>query len=49
MTIPDPIVSDIVSSIASILNGAMPLIVILFAIGIAFFLVRNLISLLPKG
>lgn len=42
-------VNDIASSTASVLAGSLPLIVILFGIGIAFFVLRNVSSLLPKG
>jgi len=48
MTIPASIVSDISSTTASVLSGSIPLIIILFGIGIAFYVVRNLASFLPK-
>jgi len=49
MTIPISIVGDISSSTASVLDGSIPLILILFGIGIAFFIVKGLMSFLPKG
>jgi len=49
MIVPTTIVNDLASSTASIFAGSLPLIVILFGIGIAFFIVRNLASFLPKG
>lgn len=49
MTIPSTIVSDIASSTSAIFGGSLPLIIILFGISIAFFIVRHLVSLLPKG
>jgi hypothetical protein len=49
MQIPSTIVADISSTTASIINGSVPLIIILFGIGIAFYIIRNLVSFLPKG
>jgi len=37
------------SSTGAMLTGANPIIIILFGIGIAFFVVKNIISFLPKG
>lgn len=48
MTIPTSIVEDLSSSTASVLDGSIPLILILFGIGIAFFIVKGLIGFLPK-
>jgi len=49
MTIPATIVQDLSSTTASVINGSIPIIIILFGIGIAFYIVRNLASFLPKG
>jgi len=49
MQVPSSIVTDIASSTAAVSNGAMPLLVILFGLGVAFYIIRHLVSLLPKG
>lgn len=49
MNIPTSIVNDLASSTGAVLNGSIPLILILFGIGIAFFVVKNIVALLPKG
>lgn len=49
MTIPTEIINDISSSTASVLDGSIPLILILFGIGIAFYIVKGLMSFLPKS
>jgi len=49
MVIPSTIVNDIASSTASIFAGSSPLIIILFGIGIAFYIIRNIIAIIPKG
>jgi len=49
MVVPTSIVTDIASSTASVLSGSLPLIIILFGVGITFFVVKSLIVLLPKG
>lgn len=48
MTIPTTIVTDIASSTSSVLAGSIPLVLLLFGIGIAFFMAKMLIHLLPK-
>jgi len=48
MNVPAEIVSDISSSTAAVFSGSLPLILILFGIGIGMFVIRSLISLLPK-
>lgn len=49
MTIPTQIVNDISSTTSQILDGSIPLILILFGIGIAFYVVKGIISFLPKA
>lgn len=49
MTIPSTIVIDIASTTSSVFAGTTPLIIILFGIGIAFFIIRNIIAIIPKG
>jgi len=49
MQIPAQIVNDIASSTGAVLTGSIPLIVILFGLGIAFYVVKNIGLLLPKG
>jgi len=49
MNIPTSIVNDISSSTGATMTGATPLIIILFGLGIAFFVVKNIIALLPKA
>jgi hypothetical protein len=48
MIIPSNIVVDISSTTSSVISGSLPLIIILFGIGIAFYIARSLITLLPK-
>ena len=48
MTIPENIVSDLISSTSSVLNGFSNLIIILFSVGIVFYISRGLVNLLPK-
>ena len=48
MTIPVSIVGDISSSTAMVLDGSISLILTLFGIGIAFFIVKGLITFLPR-
>jgi hypothetical protein len=49
MTIPSSIVSDIVSSTSGLMVSIQPLLLILLGIGIAFYVVKRLIVLFPKG
>jgi hypothetical protein len=49
MQVPTTIVTDIASSTASVFAGSLPLIIILFGVGITFYIIRNIVSLLPKG
>lgn len=49
MIVPTTIVSDIASSTAVIFSGSLPLIIILFGVGITFYIIRNIIAILPKG
>lgn len=49
MQIPTTIVTDIASSTATIFRGSLPLIIVLFGIGITFYIIRNLVSMIPKG
>lgn len=48
MNIPTTTISDIASSTQSVLTGSIPLILILFGIGIAFYIIRQIINILPK-
>jgi hypothetical protein len=48
MTVPDSIVSDLTASIASVLAGFLPIILMLFGIIIAFYFVRSIVKLFPK-
>jgi len=48
MIVPSTIVTDLSSSTVSVFAGSLPLIIILFGIGISFFVIRNLISIIPK-
>jgi hypothetical protein len=48
MQIPANIVTDLSSTTAEVINGSLPLIIIILGIGIAFFVIRNIIGLLPK-
>ena len=49
MTIPSSIVSDIVSSTSGLMISAQPLLLILFGIGIAFYVIQKLVAIFPKG
>lgn len=48
MTIPDTIISDLTASVASIMNGVSPLVVILFGVCLSFLFVKGVMGLLPK-
>jgi len=48
MIVDNQIVSDLASSTASVFAGTLPLIILLFGLGIAIYVVRQLLSLLPK-
>lgn len=49
MNIPTSIVTDITNSTGAVMGGIMPLIIIMFGITIAFYIIKNLITLIPKG
>lgn len=49
MTIPTEIVNDIMLSVADIFNACQPLILIIFGVGIVFYIAKNIQSLLPKS
>jgi hypothetical protein len=49
MIIATSTVTDIASSTATIFRGSLPLIILLFGIGITFYIIRNLVSMIPKG
>ena len=49
MNIPTNIITDIQNSTGAVMGGVMPLIVIMFGITIAFYIIKNLITLIPKG
>lgn len=49
MTIPTSTVTDLITSTGGVLAGLLPLIIIIFGIGIAFYIIKNIISMLPKG
>lgn len=48
MTIPDTIVSDIMTSVVTVFDGCKALIIALFGIGLVFFIARKIRVLLPK-
>jgi hypothetical protein len=45
MTIPNSIISDIISSTGNLMASVQPLLLVIFGIAVAFFLARNLLSL----
>jgi len=49
MTIPTTVVTDIITSVISILDGSTPLIVLLFGTGISFFIAQKVIKMFPKS
>lgn len=49
MIVPAQIVSDIASSTSAVFSGSLPLITILFGLGISFYIVRSLVGLIPKS
>lgn len=49
MNVPNEVVNDLVSSTSAVFSGALPLIIILFGLGIAFYIVRQIVSFLPKS
>jgi hypothetical protein len=42
-------VNDLASSTSAVFSGSLPLILLLFGIGVAFYIMRNLIALIPKA
>jgi len=48
MTIPTSVVTDIASSTAALANGSTSLIIMLFGIGVAFYVGRNVREFFPK-
>jgi hypothetical protein len=48
MTIPTEIVSDLTTSVASIFSGCQAVIILALGIVVAFYIVRSIISLVPK-
>lgn len=48
MTIPANIITDLEASTRDIFNGSAPLVLVLFGIVIGFYLVRNILGLIPK-
>jgi hypothetical protein len=49
MNVPTQIVNDIASSTAAVFSGSLPLIIILFGLGISLYIVRTLVGLIPKS
>jgi len=48
MTIPDSIITDLMSSVASVFDACKPLILLIFGVGLVFFIARNIQALLPS-
>lgn len=48
MTIPDTIVTDLMSSVVTTVNSVIPLIVIIFGVAICFYVAKMIVSILPK-
>lgn len=49
MNIPSNIVTDLSSTTVSVMNANMPLMIILFGLGIAFYISIRLIKIFPKS
>lgn len=47
LTIPDSIISDLMMSVESVFNAFSPLILLLFGVGITFYISKQIIALLP--
>jgi len=47
MTIPDTIVSDLISSVGNVFDACQPLILLIFGIGITFYIAKGIQALLP--
>jgi hypothetical protein len=48
MTISTQVITDIMESVAGVFDACKPLILLLFGVGIVFFIARNIQTLLPK-
>lgn len=48
MTVSTQVITDLMASVASVFEACKPLIILLFGVGIVFFIARNIQTLLPK-
>lgn len=48
MVVPSSIVTDLASSTSLVLTGSKSIIIVLFAIGITFYIAKSVIEFFPK-
>jgi hypothetical protein len=47
LTIPETIVTDLMMSVESVFNACSPLILLIFGVGLAFYVAQQIMNFLP--